>query len=264
MKQKTKNKNKSINLALYFGLLVAFIILVSISFKVFDIFRKSKFDGENKFTVAILNDKNAQLVSVSPKEGTISKLIIEEVKNPSDLNELSIPINSIINPNSDIDVDPKSIFFKLILKSGSVKKDLTVVDLFRLGFYSNGISSEKVRRESLTFSEAKEDKEIISVIFVDPVIIDEKVSIQITNSTQISGLGNKVAKYITNMGGSIVLVNTSQNTENESKIIYGEESYTVDKLSKELGIAKEKDENRISISEILVIIGKDKRDILKY
>lgn len=263
MKQKQKNKGKSINLALYFGILVFFIIIVSVVFKVFDVVGKSRFDGEHRFTVAILNDKNIELVSVSPKDGSITKLTVKNTTSVSDLEKFYIPIDSFVDPKNDLNADPGSVFLKLLLNRGVIKKDLTILDLFRLGIFSKGISSEKIVEESVSLNDEMKISRITTTLFIDPTVQEEKVSIQITNSTNISGLGNNLAKYITSMGGTVVLVNSSSNPEKKSKIIYENDSYTVKKLAENLKIPKEKREGS-PISEVLLIIGEDREGLLTY
>ena len=66
MRTKKKEKGKSLNLGFYFGLFVFLIIVISLFFKTFDVIKKSKFDGKNRFTVAVINKKSTDLISTSP------------------------------------------------------------------------------------------------------------------------------------------------------------------------------------------------------
>ena len=70
-------------------------------------------------------------------------------------------------------------------------------------------------------------------------------------------MGNKIARLIGNLGGNVILVDSSKETESKSKIVYKNDSYTVRKISKILGVPAEKKEMN-SISDVIVIIGKDK------
>lgn len=257
MRIKKKEKSKSLNLGLYFGFFVFLIIAISLMFKTLDIIRKSKFDGNNRFTVAVLYKDSADLVSVSPQTGTLTKLRIEGVSDPLSLRSVAIPVDSYVKAESYHTPPPKLYFAKMILSKRSLKTDLSVWDLLKLGVYSFGVNNEKVKEELSSVQKSDHLSFLASSLFVDEAISSEKVSIQITNATQVSGLGNKIAKYLMNMGGSVVLVNSSKEIERESKIIYKGNSYTVRKISQILGLPREKKDMN-SISDIIIIIGKDK------
>ena len=64
------------------------------------------------------------------------------------------------------------------------------------------------------------------------------------------------------MGGIVVLVNTSSKEQKISKILFTDDSYTVDKLSKRLNIPKEKNKD-VSISDIVIIVGEDRSSLFK-
>ncbi len=164
---------------------------------------------------------------------------------------------------SDLDVKTKSFFLELMFKKNKAKTDLTIIDLLRLGIFSNGVDKEKTIEKTLSVKNVRDLELFSSTLFTDVTISKEKKNIQITNATNVSGLGNKLAKYITNMGGIVVLVNTSSKEQKISKILFTDESYTVDKLSKKLNIPKEKNKD-VSISDIVIIVGEDRRTILQY
>lgn len=263
MRSKKKNKSKNANLALYFILLIISIFLISVIFKVFDTLGKSKFDGKNRFTVAVLNNNYSDFISVSPIDGTITKLRIKDPLNTSDILNLSIPTDSIITSQSDLDVKIKSFFLELMFKKNKVKTDLTIIDLLRLSIFSNGVNKEKTIEKTLSVKNDRDLELFSSTLFTDTAISKEKKNIQITNATNVSGLGNKLAKHITNMGGIVVLVNTSSKEQKISKILFTDESYTVDKLSKRLNIPKEKNKD-VSISDIVIIVGENRSTLFKY
>ncbi len=260
MKNAKKNKGKNVNLAVYFTVIVIFIILVSVVFKGLDIVRKSKFDGENRFTVAVVSDNNIDYISVSPKEGTLTRLNVRGV-NEDDINILPIPHDALVIANSETIGNPKTYFLKMILGKKTERSDLTIIDLIKLSIYSQGVKDEKILNKRV-LGASEDVSRAEDVDFIDPEIAGEKVSIQITNTTKISGLGNKFAKYIANMGGNVVLVNSSSDPQGESKILYREESYTLGRLAGFLDIPKEKNEAD-PISDIIIIIGKDRIEFFK-
>lgn len=254
-RKRSAEKKSNLRPVYYFGLLLLFIIVISFVFKTFDTFKKSKFDGDNRFTIAIKNNKKIDLLTVSPKDKTISKLEIKNISEEQFKNSF-LPHDASVEKLDNAD-GVKPIFSSLLNKYRNIDTDLTIIDVLRLKMYSNDIESENIKESSVINLEDEELDKILQTYFIDPKIVDEKKTIQITNSSNIAGLGNTLAKYLTSIGANVVLVNTSQSEELESKIYYNGESYTLDKLSKILDIEPE-EKNVNSISDITIIIGKDK------
>lgn len=256
MRKAKKETIKSYNLALYFGLLILLIIIISVAFKTFDIIRKSEFDRKNRFTVAVLNDKNVDIITVSPKTGEQFGIRLENAQSLSVVDKFSIPVDVFVETNSDFSSESKSIFSKMLFNKRSLDSSLNVLDLFKLSLYSFGVKGENFSHKNLSLNEEIELNRVSSDEFIDEKISQDKITIHVTNSTEIGGLGNSVAKTITNLGGNVVLVNSSKDKAEESVIYYQEESYTVKKLSKVLNIKAVKHETS-SIADIIVLLGED-------
>ncbi len=254
---KKKNREpKSLGLAFYFAVLVTLIIIVSVVFKIVDVVKNSKFDGKHSFSTALIEGGKTDIVFVSPTQGTISRLSLTPQISVAKLKILGIPTDGYIQSQNPIDSSVKSTFFQAILHKRSVSTNLTIFDLFRLAIYSQGVSQDSISLTDSNLSDAALGNDI-STMFVDPTIEQEKASVEITNAAGVSGLGNKIAKNITDVGGNVILVSSSPSTQNSSVIYYKEESYTLDRISKMLGVKKEKREDS-SISDITIIIGEDK------
>jgi len=255
MRARKKEKSKSLGLAIYFGFFVFLIIVISFLFKSIDTIRKSRFDGNNRFTVALFLKEKTDIVSISPKEGTLKKLRIASVTTPKGVRTLSIPVDSHVNYDSEFSYSTKLYFLKMLLNKRNFKTDLSTFDLLKLSIYSLKISDENIKEESLPTDENSQ-KVLLSNLFIDEAIASEKLKIQITNATKVSGLGNKIARYLSSMGANVVLVNSSKDTLEKSKIIYTKESYTLKKISQVLKVPNEKG-NTSYISDILLIVGED-------
>ena len=256
MSRKRATKSKNINLAIYFAIFVIFIFAVSFIFKTVDQVSSSKFDGKNRFTVAILNNNTADIISVSPKDKTLSRLLITDVLGKDGMESLVIPIDSYIESSTYFPENAKSSFTKILLRLNNSDTDLTIIDLVRLAFYSSSVDRENIVEERVLSKEKDKLSSIAKDYFIDPRVFDDKVRIQIINSSSVSGLGRRLADYITNLGGNVVLVNSSQGEEEKTVLYYNEKNYTVEKLSKILNIpAKEKELS--SISDVIIIIGND-------
>ncbi len=261
---KAKNKSKSLGLAAYFGIVVVAIIIISLVFKGIDLVRQSKFDGKHQLSVALISQNNSQIISINPEGRSVSRVDIEGASDLSSLKRIFIPIDAYVqSQNFDTNtLETKTEFLKIFLSPRKNHTDLTFIDLLALSFYSFGIKEENVEEETVSIGESAKLDQISSSFFKDPEIVSEKISIQVTNTTQAPGLGNKVAKYISNLGGVVVLVNNSHETEKESKIIFESESYTVKKLSKAFGIPRQKGEGS-ALADVIIVIGQDKADIFK-
>jgi hypothetical protein len=252
---KTRKKEESLNmrLAFYFLLTVILIISISIIFKSIDVVRSSKFDGKNRFTVGLLGEEKSSLISVSPQEGTISYLSLKGASTKEQIEDnLSVPVNAYVKGASD--AGPKNTFLKLLFNRND-DSDLSIVDLFRLSLFSLGVDNEKIVNQETSLKENNSDYE--SKLFIDKRLQDEELDIEVVNATETPGLGNKFAEYISNSGGTVVLVRTSKEKSKESLVKYTNDSYTVDKLSKLFNFRKEKLEDVDSISDILIVIGED-------
>lgn len=254
--KREKQSNKNIRIGIYFGIVVVFIILVSFTFKIFDSFKKSTFDTGNFYTVAVNSDNEINLISISPKENTLKKLTISGLSSEEKLKDLGIPYDSNANSKKDNLVNPKSVFTKMLFHQDGMSGNLTTIDLIKLSIFSNKVSGDNVEVENVSIDDVELSK-IVSSWFLDPEIVKEQVKVEVVNTTEISGLGNKVANIITNAGGNVVLVNSSQEDLGDSIIYYSSDSYTVEKISRLLGIKKEKKELN-SVSDIVIRIGKDR------
>ena len=147
----------------------------------------------------------------------------------------------------------------MLINKKSLETDLNVLDLLKLSIRSLEIDERRIKEEYSSMKKAEATSALISSLFIDETISSEKIKIQITNATQVSGLGNKIAKYLTNMGGSVVLVSSSKEIEGESKIIYKGKSYTVRKIAQIMDLPLEKKEMN-SITDVIIIIGRDREE----
>jgi hypothetical protein len=255
---KKKVKQGNLKLAGIFIAVVLGLIFLSFTVKLAFVIKGSKFDGNHKFNVLFKGNNEEDIVSFSPNPRSISIL---KIVNPStDLaNTIAVPIDGTIKVKGDLNIsDLLTILFKSEFPMGNKVGNLTFLDLFRLALFSRTVSSNTtyLREFSSNFSNAQKNT-IISLTFTDPSVYEENQSIEIINATTVNGLGAKFALFITNIGGNPILISNSDNQESKSKIIYfGEESYTVKRLSAYFNIPKEKASQR-GIADVIIVLGKD-------
>lgn len=278
----SQHSKNNIQLAAIFCILVIVIIGLSLLFKLGVVVSQSLFDGNHRFTVAII--KNPVLIlSFSPNDQSISVLEVSSKKGMSELSEsqlafyLKIPIDSHVTLNNldgkkyfgyhSIDelVNNKKIaleLLQLIIQYNKIDTNMTFVDLARLTFFANSISSKNIETQEITnkLDTFSVDK-ISSSLFEDFDISSEKASLSIINGTDISGLGGRLERLASNMGGNVVSISTSEKPFLSSEIIYSKEnSYTVSKLGKITSFPLLK-RNKDGIYDVIIRLGTDQKYI---
>lgn len=237
---------------------------MSLSFKVAEVFQNSRFDGENRFTMAV-NKKNPQIISFSPSDKSIFMLNLNEPQDRNLGRLLTVPIDSHIT--WDLEFRKESIgsqFFQLLLSLRDKDTNLTAIDVLRLSLFARSVPSESISEETLASYNLSDIQEAISFNFIDSKMVSEKLRIEVINGTEVAGLANRLAAYISNMGGNVILISTSDKVSKESEIKYfGERRYTVSKLKGLLGFKDVKGEKK-NISDVIITIGEDRVDSLPF
>jgi len=260
-----KKDSKNLRLAGLFLVLVLGLIVLSVFFKCLLIVKASRFDGSHNFIVAFVGQNKTKVASFSPKNKSLSLLDVD-VENVNDLVKLfSIPVDATI-VSEDLSMDDMPlILLKSAFSLGQQDKNLNTLDAFRLFFFSKTVSQTNIHQKKLLtrFSDV-EKSTIISLALSDPAIYQESQSIQVINGAGIYGAGTRLAKLISNIGGNVILISTSDKAVKDSKITYyGNKTYTVKKLGDYLGFPVEETDKR-GVADITIIIGKDKADSFNF
>lgn len=266
-KKKKSVKRNNLNIALFFLVSFLFLIFVSLIIKLVIVFKNSKFDGNHRFTIAVSAKDNTKVISFSPQEKSISILSVDGKVNGNIGKFLAVPIDDYI-VSDKISVSRANITSSLlrsILDLDKFNSKLTSIDILRLSYFAKFVPLTSIYEEKISVDFDEVTRELlVSSFFTDQQISTEKKRIQIINGTDITGVGNRLATVISNMGGDVVIVSTSDKEEKVSKVIYaGSKSYTVDKLSSVLNFVNEKSKNT-SLADVIIILGKDKISEFKY
>lgn len=271
MKKKKTAQSDNLKMVVVFIIFTIFLIIVSLSIKLIALYNKSLFDGVHKFTVLISsqNSKKLEIISFAPDTRSISVLKIKgDNIDPSITRVLSIPIDANIllkDSITDSNTLIKSKLQAMVFSYNTIKTNLTIIDLVRLWLFSVSVPKHDIATKEITFTkdnlETQKlfiDTSIIPQFFTDYTLSKEQLSIQIINGAGVNGLGNRLAKLISSMGGNVISVKTSDSILNNSDIsYYKKDTYTVEKLSKFLNILK-KELKEPALSDIVIVIGKDK------
>lgn len=261
-----KQRNQNLGLGILFLFLVAFLILLSFGFKLAAVFRDSSFDGNNRFTLAVVKS-NPQVVTFSPKDRSI---YILNLNKPSDKNLgrlLEVPIDANISSEALVinKSEVASNMFSLLFNLRDKETNITPIDVFRLYLFSQTVKEDSIEEETLNAYDLSDIQSVTLSNFIDPKILDEKLRIEVINATDIPGLANRLASYITNMGGNVILISTDDKIVKESEIKYfGDRTYTVSKLKRLLGFKDIKIDKKNTISDVIITIGQKEVKALPF
>lgn len=259
----TKQKKSALSntkIAIVFFVFLVFVIGLSLGLKIIGIISQGQFDSSKRFNLVISNSKNTKMISFS---GSKNIAILKLDKNIEPLQAgrfLQVPVDGFINyKNLDLNQKVSSMFFKSMLNYKDLKTNLTSIDLLKLFTFAAGVKESSITVKTISSgAEGIEIDKIVNRLAADELIEKDNQTIQIINGTDIAGLGNRLARLITNMGGDVIIVATSDAPHKRSSISYiDKKTYTVEKLSKVLGYDTIM-ANDNAISDITIIIGEDK------
>jgi hypothetical protein len=264
MIKRKKNGNSNLKLAGLFVVLVLGLIILSTLFKFFLIVKASKFDGTHNFIVSFVGAGKSRVVSFSPQNKSLSILDVKNSReNPSKF--LEVPVDGEIISKDLNKAKISSTLLKSLLSLGKPLHNLTILDALRLFIFSETVSVNNIKERELSadLNDAQKST-LISLSFTDPSIYQENQTIEIINAADAYGIGGRLATLVTNIGGNVILVSTSDRVAQNSKIVYyGNKSYTVKKLSDYLDILAEKSDKR-RVADVIITIGKDRENTPKF
>lgn len=261
--KKQKDSLSNTKIAIVFFILLVFFVGLSLAFKLVLVVRAGQFDSSKRFNLTLLNNKNLEVMSLGPAEKNIAVFKLNRSIGGKEAGKfLGVPIDGFLVCDClDLNQKPDSIFLKAIFNYKKVQTNLTVIDLVKLLVFSRTIAPSSVATKNIDndLITAVLDKVIIELAS-DELIEKDNQTIQIINGTDIAGLGNRLARLVTNMGGDVIIVATSQSPRKVSNILYiDQKTYTIERLSKVLGYPVIRDASN-AISDITIIIGEDKVD----
>lgn len=260
MKIKNKSSVSNTKIAIIFFVFLAFVVGISLIFKLISVIGASRFDDSRRFTLSIANGKNIEVMSLSPSSKDVVVFKFNDNTNSADAGRLlEIPIDGFIEQNSlDLNQKIDSLFMSSILSYNKIKTNLTVIDLFKLEMLVRTIPESSINIKKIGDAIGLDLDRMVDHLVSDPLIEKDSQTIKIVNGAGVGGLGNRLARLITNMGGNVIIVATSDSLIKNSVISYIEDkSYTVNRLQKVLGYIVVNEKNN-AISDITITIGEDR------
>lgn len=260
MIKKKESRLNNTKIAIVFFALLTFIIAVSLIFKMVSVIRAGQFDDSKRFTLTVTNGKSTEIMSLYPSAKTIAVFKLNDDVKPEEAGKLlEVPIDGFVMSNFlDLSQKVNSLFMKAIFNYNSLKTNLTIIDLFKIVMITRIIPENSVSVKTVGDTSGLESDKIVGHLVADDLIEKDRQTIQIINGTGVSGLGNRLARFITNMGGDVIIVATSDSSQNKSRISYiDKKTYTAERLQKVLGYEAVREAGN-AISDITIVVGSDK------
>ena len=248
MRSKPK-ESQTIGMGILFIILIIFLVVISVSFKVFNLIQESKFDGKTNYNLLYGVGNKWEVLSLSPSNQSIEILDMEG--NSSQLVTLGIPYDMYLGMSEQVTPDNiKSQITPLLISLHT-----NPFDFFKIVTFVNSVNPGSIQEVSINLSDPQNPK-TVSGIFSNTNISNENLNIEVLNATGQSGVGSYFAKMLTNIGGNVILVSTQNNISKSSEIItLDSNSQTAEKISKILGVKIIK--QKPDLSDIKLVIGED-------
>ncbi len=226
---------KSIKTAIRFTELMIAVILLGLLVRFISSVVQRSYDGQHRFTIAITRkEAHSDILSFSPENQTISLLHVTGGSS-SLARDLSIPIDATVYLSHAVAVDDPRAFMTYLAAHMNETKTLgmNTFDATALVWFSQKVHSENTTIQRLSLPLAS--SVTLTSLFSDQTIYGEGKSVAVINATGESGVGSRMTKLVTNMGGNVISVTAASSDQDASTIqYYGEKNYTVTKLEKVL------------------------------
>lgn len=258
-----KKSGKNTLLAIIFFILLICAVLASVLINVLLVVKSSKFGIGPTFSIFVSNGRQNEILTFHKDKNSISVYKIGD--RVGDIYKFAeVPIEALyysdsLNLNQPVSRLASDIFFGIT----QARTNLNMLDGLRSFLMAKTISPKDIREEQIpkNLTDIQRD-EIFSLVFKDLKITQEGIAIQIINNTSEQGIGNRFARFVSNIGGNVVLVSTGEQ-DIKSGVYLNKTSYTGSRLSKALNFPSIK--GKIGdISDITIVIGSDYRDLSKY
>lgn len=278
-----RTEHHPLQTAFVFFFLIFLLVVGSFVIRMVSVLQQGLFDGDHRFTVLFKNvyDKKTDglIASFSPMEKSISLLEVQNLKIADAKKNsvlIGVPIDGFVvfQKSHGMGKIENTKEVTALLQNGikqykSLRTDLTIVDFVRLWFFANGVTGYNISEKEyilLGDNDSLHDPvldKIVSSLFTDATISQEKMTIHIMNASGRIGLGSRLARILTNIGGNVIAVSTADQIHPISVLAVSQKDrYTVLKISHFLDIPVIKmSKNNRAISDIVITIGKDKSSL---
>lgn len=268
--KKTDSKPEVSNL-IYIKIFILVVVLLfvgSLALKGFMMFKARQYTSYSFNTLFV--GKNSYLLYVNSHMNILSMARIKNAQHLSDSDRvknsliLGIPIRSIIKTDIPENLSASELlsFAKTMqLVTGNTKarlSGLNKIDIMYMYLVSKGAPNTNINTYTIDMKNVSDvvDTKLYN-FFKDEDVINEKVSIDVVNTTDVSGLGSQFSKMLKTVGFNVVSV-TSDSEVEHSQVVSRVDKDDVTYRALESFLAFPtvfKDE--ASIADITIILGND-------
>lgn len=260
---KTEKEKGTIRYLLYFFLIVGIFIFIALGIRFIFLYQKSTFNTSG-YSVLVVSHRPF-IMSIEKNLKQITIIDVPNVKGSLLEKSLlwGIPIDAQIesgNLNSR-DIFSLNQIFSQIFKPWNYKyHGMNMLDGLRITFFSSSIPRKNIKYLKIAVSKDGEisgaTSDQIYEAFKDSQVLDDQKSIEIVNSTSITGLAGFLGRVLKNLGGNVVSIRSGEERD-FSSVEAISNSETLKRISRVTEINSHVDQNFSSVADIQIILGKD-------
>jgi hypothetical protein len=262
-----KSSESSLRILFLFCAMVVIAISLSLGYRLFNLMRDSKYDSNHNFLITFIYHNDIDFVEINSSQKTFSHLKVRGGSNLQDTKkEVGLLSDTDINLAKPFSINSLSDYFMdAAWHKNNVKSSLNIFDLYRLSFATKHITSQSISSQELhiPFDENLSGT-MLEQLFLDESLDQENKTVSIVNAAGVPGLGTRLERTLSHIGINIISVKNADDIKSTSSIEYtGEKSYTLDRLEDLLSLPPSQSSSQ-SISDIIIIIGKDMNQTTKF
>lgn len=265
VKKSTSKSRSSLGVLGIFCAIVFVAIMASLAYRLFGLIETSKYDPAHTFLLAFSYKNDLDIIAVRPHGETSSHLVVRGARSLGDARLAAgiIPDGVITLHRRFSDLRQTSHLLSEVAMHGQGQTDLNIYDLIRLSLATQRLSPESLSAQIIQVSEQGTPSSLPQDFFSDQTISQENKTVAIINGTGVPGLGTRLEEAISQLGGNVISVTNSTEEKEHSSISYADKSYTLSHISSLLDLTPELTTKQ-GLSDIIILIGKDRSDILSH
>lgn len=245
MKNSDIKETGSLIYAKIFFLIFLLALFLSLSYKAITAVRDSSFKGDS-FNLLVLGKENSLVhISKSDKKIVVLKLSTKGLNKQNKIEQsmkVGLLVDGVISGNNISFPPPVALIFS---SSGNKLSNVNSFDIGKIILYSKTYETKH-----LDFSDDN-----VKNLF-DRGILEDKISVEVINATDVNGLGSNFSSALKNTGFNVVSVDSEERATKSVLSGIDPSSSTIKRLSNSLGI-KISDKHKSPTADIKVMIGED-------
>ncbi|MGH7245439.1 MAG: hypothetical protein ACREGI_00720, partial [Candidatus Levyibacteriota bacterium] len=181
-KKNFEENTKTLKIALIFGVVLVFLIGISLCIKGVLLLKKSKFDGQHQIIILVKQPTKQTVLNISPDTKSVAIVTFTGTQNRQLSDSFPLPIDATINDAFTV-TNPSSFGNYLLFHAALLHTNLTIVDIIKLFFLLQTIPNNNVTTAtfSLPLSIVDTDKKIPS-LFTDNTLYQDGMTVAIVNA----------------------------------------------------------------------------------